>query len=115
MQKCPFCRKQIKSKALNISLQTLIRSAQEKKDVVTKPLTIKEGLKRIDEVHIPDSEKFDEDMVEIRLSILQQEQDDINLVFLLINYIFRKVIRSLQKSKKKLRLLINLKLKKERS
>uniref|UniRef100_A0A7S3KRP5 Uncharacterized protein n=1 Tax=Euplotes crassus TaxID=5936 RepID=A0A7S3KRP5_EUPCR len=45
LRKCPFCRSAIKSKALNIILQDLIRTSKEQ-DVTksSKPLTLKENV-----------------------------------------------------------------------
>ena len=76
LKKCPFCRTAIKSKALNISLQDLIRTSQEQELKPTKPLTIKEGKRQSEFFDIPDADEADQEILEIRLSILIQEKQD---------------------------------------
>lgn len=76
--KCPWCRAPIKSKALNISLQDLIRTSKEQDEPKErKPLTIKEAQKSSNEFSIPEVDEHDIDVIKIRLSVLSQEKSDI--------------------------------------
>jgi len=81
VRKCPFCRTAIKSKALNISLQDLIRTSNEqKKPEAPKPLTLKEAQKMQNECtdyYIPSS---DAEAEIVRKEILLQEQAEIREV-----------------------------------
>lgn len=80
IRKCPFWRTIIKSKALNISLQDLIRTSKEQEiQKESKPLTIKEAQreKETPEYYEPVNNRETEDL---RKSILVQEKNEIEIL-----------------------------------